>query len=512
MQDKTLPKSVSFPWLCLYSILFGLSYSQAPLFVQNQNTKFISGLALGGYRDLAADWMATITDPFPLFSHLLKWQYKLLGLHAGVHLPYLLVLGLFGIAGILISKSLLSDGEENHRPLLIFALLWLMVNTVGIRSLWPGVTPEGLASQYLIRNYYQPCCLGVLLIIGIYAYTTGRSLAASALFVLTPLFHPTYLVSALLIAIVMVLLPANRAIGITPGKRLLFISIVAVALSIYAVWNMKTLTSGDSLIREKAHRLLAEVRIHQHAVPSEWSLSKTIMFFVTGFAAVWMERKRFLGQLLLAMLLVVAATVLWDVIDYNPTFAVIAPWRASVFLAPISWIILLTAAARFLTQISSWDSILSTDRITKGILLFGFIGSLAGIGFTLFSYHRKAQEDYYPVSRFIEAHHKSGNQYLVPLNQMSIRLEAGVPVYTTWRSHPTKDSEFLEWYKRTEKARAIYNGPLEKGQSELSALIGSRSVTHVLWPETRGAFPYARMGHQVYKDQIFSLWDVRPGS
>jgi hypothetical protein len=508
MTDGTGEKTNNNLWLYVYPILFGLAYSQAPLFVQNQNTKFISGLALVGYRDVAADWMASITDPFPLFSHLLKWQYDLLGLYTGVHLSFLLVLGLFGVSGVLLAKTLFTQDEESRRPILMFSLLWLFVNTVGIRSLWPGISPEGLASQYLIRNYYQPCCLGVLLLIGIVAYTSGRSLSAALCFVLAPLFHPSYLISSLLIATAVVLLPANRLIGVAPGKRLLFISIVAIALTIYAVWNMKTLTSGDPLIREKAHRILAEVRIHQHAVPSDWRLDKTIMFFVTGFAAVWFGRKQFLGQLLLVMLLVVAATVLWAVIDYNPTFAVIAPWRVSVFLVPISWIILLTAAAKFLTQTSRWNTQFSTDSLRRGIIIFGIVGSFAGVAVTVFSYQDKTKEDYYSISRFLEGYHKSGNQYLIPLDQKSIRLEAGVPVYATWRSHPTKDSEFLEWYKRTEIASSIYDKPQEQGQAQLTALIETRSVTHVVWPASKGVFPYSRMGQQVYKDSNFSLWDL----
>jgi hypothetical protein len=349
-----------------------------------------------------------------------------------------------------------------------------------------------------------------LLLIGISAYTSGRVLAAALCFVLAPLFHPTYLISSQMMATAIVLLPANRTLGISPGKRLLFISIVFIALSIYAVWNMKTLTSGDPRIREEAHRILAEVRIHQHAVPSDWRLDKTLKFFIVGFAAAWFGRKRFLGQLLLVMLLVVAATVLWAVIDFNPTFAVIAPWRASVFLAPISWVILLATAAGFVMQAGRWDTLFSTDRLKRGILFFGLAGSLAGIAFTAFAYRQKATEDYYPISRFLEGYHQSGNQYLVPLDQMSIRLEAGVPVYATWRSHPTKDSEFLEWYKRTEAARLIYDNTSEKAQRELSALVGNRSVTHLLWPAAKGAFPYPGMGQQVYKDGRFSLWDLRP--
>ncbi len=49
--------------------------------------------------------MARITDPFPLFSHLLQWQYQLLGLYAGTHLSFFLIAGAYGILGVLLAKS-----------------------------------------------------------------------------------------------------------------------------------------------------------------------------------------------------------------------------------------------------------------------------------------------------------------------------------------------------------------------------------------------------------------------
>lgn len=511
MLDRTDNKIAISRLLYLYPLLFALSFSQAALFAANQNTKFISGLALAGYRDVAADWMAHITDPFPLFSNLLKWQYQFLGLHAGVHLSFLFLVAVYGASGVLLAKTLLAHDEESRRPLLMFSLIWLLVNTVGIRSLWLGIFPEGLASQYLIgtHNYYQPSCFGVLLFTGIIAYISGRPLWAALLFVVAPLFHPTYLISSLLIATAIILLPANRTHGITLGKRLLFISFVVLVLSIYAARNMEMLTSGDSLIREKAHRILAEVRIPQHSIPSKWNLLKTLMFFIVGSAAGWFGRKQLLGQLLLVMLLVVAVMILWAIIDYNPTVAALAPWRVSVFLAPLSWIVLLTALAKYLTQTSRWRSLFSVGTLGRSLIIVGVAGSLAGISVLAFNYQQKKDEEYYPISRFLAEYHKTGNQYLIPLEQTNIRLEAGVPVYATWKSHPTKDSEFLEWYKRSVAARTIYNKPPDRAESDLLALIASRSVTHVVWPISKGDFPFYHLGQQVYKDNHFSLWDLR---
>ncbi len=98
---------------------------------------------------------------------------------------------------------------------------------------------------------------------------------------------------------------------------------------------------------------------------------------------------------------------------------------------------------------------------------------------------------------------------MVPTDQTRIRLEAGVPVFATWKSHPTKDSEFLDWYKRIEAARTIYEGQAGMAQDALKALLESHAVTHVIWPQSKGAFPFSQMGRQVFGDNNFSLWDLR---
>ncbi len=117
---RTQKKIFAGRWLLLYGILFGLSYPQEALFSSNQNTKFITGLARAGYGDIAADWMARITDPFPLFSHLLQWQYQLLGLYAGTHFSFFLIAGAYGILGVWLAKSFFEETEDRQRAVWVF--------------------------------------------------------------------------------------------------------------------------------------------------------------------------------------------------------------------------------------------------------------------------------------------------------------------------------------------------------------------------------------------------------
>ena len=509
MVTETGKKIPSVQWALLYGILFGLSYSQEALFSSNQNTKFITGLALAGYGDIAADWMARITDPFPLFSHVLKWQYQLLGLYVGTHCSFFLIAGAYGLLGVQLAKSLFEGTEDRQRALWVFSLLWLLIHIVGVRNLWSGVFPEGLAGQYMLGDYYQPCCFGVLLLAGIAAYSSGRIVSAAACFMLASLFHPAYLISSALIAAALTVLPANRGLGIGWGKRLLFLFLVGVEVGAYAVYNMHALTSGDPVVRDTAHRLIAETRIPQHALPSEWKSTQTAMFFIAGCAAAWLGRKRLVGQMLIVLVPVVAAIVLWAAAAYNPTVAVAAPWRVSVFLAPLSWMLLLAALATWIARSTRRRLVLPfSSGVKKWLILAGICACLGGVLHLGFDYTRKTHNREYGLTRFLASYHTSGNQYLAPPDQTRIRLEAGVPVFATWKSHPTRDSEFLEWYKKIEIARTIYDGRSEGAQEALKAVIGSHAVTHVIWPQSKGAFPFSQMGTQVFGDSHFSLWDL----
>jgi hypothetical protein len=509
MVTETEKKIPAVQWGLLYGIIFGLSYSQEALFSSNQNTKFITGLALAGYGDIAADWMARITDPFPLFSHLLKWQYQLLGLYAGTHLSFFLIVGAYGILGVQLAKSFFERTEDRQRALWVFSLLWLLIHIVGVRNLWSGVFPEGLAGQYMLGDYYQPCCFGVLLLAGIAAYSAGRILPASACFMLGPLFHPAYLISSALIAAALIILPANRGLGIGWGKRLLFLFLVGVTVGACTVYNFYTLTSSDPVIRDTAHKIMAETRIPQHALPSEWKITQTALFFMAGCAAAWLGRKRLVGQLLFVLVPVVASSVLWAAVFYNPTVAVAAPWRVSVFLAPLSWMLLLAALATWIARRTRQKLVFPLSaRGKKWLVLAGICACSGGVLHLGFDYARKTHNREYGLTRFLAGYHTSGNQYLVPPEQTHIRLEAGVPVFATWKSHPTRDSEFLEWYEKIEIARTLYGGRSEGAQEALKAVLGSHTVTHVVWPQSKGAFPFPQMGKQVFGDSHFSLWEL----
>ncbi len=501
-QNSKLKTPANQAWRLWYPLIFALAYSQEALFSSNQNTKFITGLALAGYRDIAADWMAGITDPFPLFSHLLALQYRFLGLHAGTHLIFLLLAGAYAFLALRLARDLLKHLDSGKMALPAFALLWLAAHTVGLREAFQSVLPDGLAGQYLLGDYYQPCCFGVLLLAAVWAYASGRLLAAAACLTAAPLFHPAYLISSALIAAALVIVPANRGLGLSWPRRIVFLCLTGAGVGAYALWNYHSLTSGDPAVRDAAYRLMAETRIPQHALPSHWNLFKTISFFMAGAAAAWLGRRHLFGQILFALLALIAVAIAVSLISFNPTMAVAAPWRVSAMLAPLSWIVLLAAAAQRLARIPFFAA--PSRKILKLAAVACIGACLTGVLHLGLDYKNKEQRKYYALSRFLEEYHRPGFQYLVPPEEKSIRLEAGVPVYATLKSHPTKDSEFLAWRRRIEAAQAVYGG----SGAELQRLSKEEAVTHVVWPAEKGDFPFTGYGSRLYGDKYFSLWEL----
>lgn len=496
-------------WLLGYALLFGLAHSQRVLFTGNQNTKFISGLALANYRHVAEDWMATITDPFPLFSFLLQWQYRLLGLPLSVHGAFLLILGIYSGAALWLAKGLLAKPAKAGQVLFIFATIWLLTHSLATRHFWLSFFPPGLGGQYLLGEYYEPAGFGVFLLAGIAAYRAQKTVLAVFCFVVPPLFHPAYLISSALLASAVVVVPANQTLGIRPWRRLVFWGVTVALVLAYATWSANLLSSGDGAIRDQAHQILAETRIPHHAIPAAWDPEKVAFFFGTGCIAAWWERKHFLGQLLWVMLLVVAASIFWAVISFNPTVAVAAPWRVSVFLAPLSWVIWTIAVSKGIANLLAHRSSKILNRGAIAAISLMVIVAISGSMTVVRGYQSKAASDYYALSQFLANAHQPGYQYLVPPDRKNIRLAAGVPVFATWKSHPSKDTEFLDWYERVTAAEAIYTQPPSEIPALVAALQEQYPVTHIVWPVSKRAFPSPDLGEQIYSDAHFSVWDVQ---
>src|SRR5437763_15532663 len=77
-----------------WSVVFGISYTQAPLYYSNQNQYFLHGLADAGRGDLHEDWLANTKDSTPLFTGLVEVTATYLE-ECWFYVYYLVILGVY---------------------------------------------------------------------------------------------------------------------------------------------------------------------------------------------------------------------------------------------------------------------------------------------------------------------------------------------------------------------------------------------------------------------------------
>ena len=141
--------------LCVWSVAFGLAYTQTPVFSTNQNQYSLHGLARAGFGFLNLDWLSNTVDPTPVFSLLVQATYRALPLVA-FYAWALLLYGvyLYSLEGVTSTAFDLRADPLKHR---VFLALFVAVHAALFRFLlfrtlgdpWSYTFEGGLAGQRL---------------------------------------------------------------------------------------------------------------------------------------------------------------------------------------------------------------------------------------------------------------------------------------------------------------------------------------------------------------------------
>lgn len=112
-----------------------------------------------------------------------------------------------------------------------------------------------------------------------------------------------------------------------------------------------------------------------------------------------------------------------------------------------------------------------------------------------------------PVCDFVEEEAAPGHTYLVPLGFRGFRLETGEPIFVDWKSHPYRDDEFVEWFKRVKLTSEFYS--TDSAAAALWALNQIRresQITHVIaYGSTRQALGETEL-QQVYEGPDYAVF------
>ncbi len=493
------------PWLA-YALLFGLAFGQKALYVSNQNTKFLIGLARGGYGYLHNDWLAGATDPFPLFSKLVeltwRWGDPLL-----FHAYYILLVAAYALAGLLIASWWF--GEDAPRgKLALFAGFLFLFHAHPVRRLFHEYFPAGLGRQYLLGCYLEPATFGAFLLLGVGLFMHRWRYPGMLLLALAACMHPTYIIGASVLALSCFAWMLTDP-SVSRKQACLALGIFLLALSPMLLYTRTALAPTSPEIQATAASILANERIPTHAKPDHWRAADTLPLSLMMIFGIAVAHRRRLVLLMLPLALLIVGSLLWVAAFPSDRLSLIAPWRVSSILVPLAVFVLLAQACHHLYR---WAKPLWRARPAH-LLAAGAAVYLTAVGFYTLpkDYARQRRKDTAALFAHIGAHKSPRDIFLTPVEMRDFRLATGAPAMVTWKSHPTRDIEFLAWYHRLRQADAFFKAPPTRRQRLLAELVRECDLTHVVL-ENGAESAGPALGAVVYRDARYTVLRIDPAA
>ena len=158
----------------------------------------------------------------------------------------------------------------------------------------------------------------------------------------------------------------------------------------------------------------------------------------------------------------------------NNSLALVFPWRTSVFISPISSIIILSF---FLNQIN-------LDKTKLRIISF-FLIILTSTTFYVKSHHiknlnLKFKKDINLVKK-IKKNFNSVERLLIPTDLDFIRMNSGLPIFIDWKHHAFRYDQLIEWQLRVDLVNKFYSSKtVDKQLTNLKKIHEIENISHIL--------------------------------
>jgi len=112
-----------------------------------------------------------------------------------------------------------------------------------------------------------------------------------------------------------------------------------------------------------------------------------------------------------------------------------------------------------------------------------------------------------PMMNFVRESKAADDLYLIPLEMSQFRIYTGVPILADLKSHPYKDIEVLEWYRRVKSAEKFFQNSTGIDWEKLKELVQRYGVTHIV--AEGNAQNYTINGLQkLYSDEYYSVFKI----
>jgi len=482
-------------WLAvpLLALTFGIAHAQYPLYYLTQNQYFFHGLMRAGAGLLRQDWLAGTADPWPLFSGLVELTARFLNSGA-FYIYYLALLGVYAYSILGIVTPLFGLDRSRSRYLATLVLLMglhapltaaVLERVFGVED-GKELLVGGVALQRILWDMFQPGAFGVFLLLSIYLFVRKRPFWAVAAAAFAASVHPTYMVSAGVLMLSYVIILASQRQGLR--RTLTVAAWAAVSMLPVVLYMVVTFRPTSPEISRQAFVILVGA-LSRHAVIAEWFDVTVVAKIVIIGTALTLVRRTALFWVMAISAAVATGLTLVQVLTGSNQLALIYPWRLSVYLVPLSTVIV---AALLLSRVLNWlERRAPASRIAVPAISVALIVALMGAGAWETARRRNflvsTREEPVPLYRFVRGSKGPDRVYLIPPKWRYFRLYTGAPVFTDSRFSPYKDTEVLEWQRRVRIAEAFYAASGDRHCQTLAAMPTRLRPTHAV--VSAAAFP-----------------------
>jgi len=490
----------------LLPLFFALSYFQDPLYFNNQNTYFAHGLAGSGFLD--NDWFINTTDPFPVFSGLVKLVAMTIG-ESGFHFIYLIILGIFAYSILGIAAIIYGFKKTDLQYWLLFIMVTALYSGFAAKIHYlfsaDGPLTTGVAMQSVLSSNFQPSSFGVFIFLSIYLFLRDKPILAVICLAIAPSFHSTYLLCAAAVTVAYAVITYNKT---KDYRKPLFIASLSLLLVLPIVaYNLVNFSPTSMELSHQAQSILVDSRIPHHAIISQWFDKWSIFRIALIVMALYLVRKSHLFLIILVPFVAAVGLSLVQLATNNYGLALLFPWRISVILVPIASIIMLACTLSLIFKRLDRITANNGDMIRLAFILPMLLIGIFGIRqfMLLMSLPRFGVN---PMSTFIASIAQGQKTFLVPIELGTLRLAARVPVFVDYKSHPYKDTEFLEWFDRINISENIYApNHLDNACNALADIAKKYTITDVVWPASHPIQNCAIL-HEIYQDPDYLVYEL----
>ncbi|MEQ9624062.1 DUF6798 domain-containing protein [Coleofasciculus chthonoplastes] len=510
MKVKAAPRSQSFSSIARFlavALVFGIAYTQDPIYnsPDNQNTKFLQGLAKAGYGLLSEDWLANTIDPLPAFSFLVQFTYQYIHPEWMFYGYYILIFGVYAYSILGIVNHVYKIGYSGLKYWVFFTA-FIALHTVHIKvgnfdTGWHF--HAGVADQFILGQVFQPCNFGAFILLSIWLFLSRKPFLAVSSLALATTFHPTYLPSAAILTLSYMGVILKDEFN---SRKALAVGVLSLILVLPVFCYMYfTFSATNPEIWRKAQEIIVEFRTPHHSLPEVW-LDNEVPYIQAGIVAlaVYLVRQTKLFLVLLLPGMMAIGLTVAEIQLNSDTLAFIAPWRLSVFLVPLSSCIIGAGLVSWAFE-NYRNPMIQHQRLVARVTLFILsVLVLAGAVEQAISFYGKDKTT--PMMEFVKQTRVSGEIYLVPPDSKRLRkfrLYTGAPILVNFKSHPYKDREVIEWYSRLQLAQGFYG----EGCRVLGELRDRYRITHVVLE--REQFDWGCEGlEELFRDEHYGVYRV----